>query len=664
MPGKSAPSMRSQLSHAKSAISGLSAFPNIVQRSSATAKRAALGLDNQSPSYYKDHKNDELEYYMDSEFAAHLWTYSKEEPFMSRVITKACQDTVVPFDVRLVPKMQLQTVDAAEVRIPTILNAPVFENELKVLLQNVLSSLLAVGYAVVAIPSNLTKHYLGDLALASMDGERTTLHVPRPSEDKTSLPCLFLQPCDGDISVYLCEHTHSREYRFSPKSKHAMFLQARGYRFEVYLPCSGLLGTEPLAPNYTTGNRGFQSNPALLYPQYVKYVLSEGIHNKVTVARSKNIISEQAMVNADPEVNRTIRGIIASVSAHSGHSGETITSGGGALPREALPYVMDVIMRSASDRKTVGMTNMENCEDPSASESIGFDRPIPGEPVNSQTKTMQSVAFDFLKKTEWSSFLSYATSKDAVNSDMIQRPPGVAVTQIQRAEYVGVPPQTLLESYEDRVLASFGMSRLVFGIAGGRSTTTVGSTSAFKGKNAQEVAVGLEEKGYHSQIAKYQTELCTFVSWLYRTSMSVFDTIGLQELFEREAKAAQQSHDKIVELLQEYEILVEELDPSKADEIDDDADDRSTDKDAEARKEEILNNKQSAPSFMFKKKELRELMQKRLSLSFSEYAKISQWLFYLALCVHGTATVEVVFVKNKNYKDQIVHGVGNNEIDQ
>tara|TARA_B110001454_G_scaffold218065_1_gene244998 strand:- start:5416 stop:6759 length:1344 start_codon:yes stop_codon:yes gene_type:complete len=436
-----------------------------------------------------------------------------------------------------------------------------------------------------------------------------------------------------------------------------MFLQAKGYRFEVYIPCAGLHGTGPSAPTSYEGNRGYNSAPAAMYPQYCKYILAESIHNRVTVERGTSLFVEQPNVSANPEVNRTLKDVIVSVIAHGSTPTQNLTSkGGGVVPADALPYIMDLMQRTSAERNSIGTTNFDNCDDPNAPNSAydtGTNRVLPKLPVNVQTKTLQDVAFDFLKKTEWGSFHSFSKGKDFVNSDLIMRPGDVTVTQLQKAEYVGMPPQQMMELYEDRVLAAFGMSRLVFGIAGGRSTTTVGSASVFKGKNAQEVAVGLEEKNYQHQVALCQSELSSFISWLYRTSMSVFDAIGLQELFERETKEAKMSHDRIVELIKEYEILVEDMDPSLIDEVEED-DKMEIDKDIEEKEEQkklqIIENKASPPSYMSLKKQLREVLQKRLSLSFSEYAKISQWLFYLALCVHGTATVHVEFTKNKAYE--------------
>lgn len=565
-----------------------------------------------------------------------------------------------------------ETVDN-EIEIPTILNADTVIHERRRLFNDIIRSFLVVGYAVIGIPSHFEDEAFKELAAHVKTASTDKQPKPRdiltggPMFDldaKKLLPCYFIPPTYGELRGYHIRATHQVRWYFFPKGANAQYYVENKFRFEVLLPTDSLADYAPAAEENIEENLPIRTPVAALLEEYKSLKHFESLRNVAVGFNAYPLFVMSPVITEKPlaeltsqELTQQAQEQMAQCDAPSEHSQLSTRILPGSTVKIAAPTaaaIIDAGLRKDAE-KTFRRTRTSNSTfadtvPVSLNYTRGTGAPLNGEldtvprdVIGYRSKTLADMSYQWVKQLEAQSINIDLNPDTGFKTSRAISEPNMNLLHAHTPTYAG--PDILVQQaqYQDMVFAAFRMTRLLFGLGGGRTgvISGSGSSSSSSAKNAQQAAVNMEKDRYSNFINGIQGELIIATQTLFKHCISPFDGMALSLIFDREARRTHMQHTTIIEALSLYEELHGIHVQGDSDEEDEGEEKAGPKTRTETEQEE---NEEEPLGYHSSRSEMSRKLREQIPITFQAYSRTVQLLTLLAVAIHGNAVLSVKFV--------------------
>jgi hypothetical protein len=706
-----------------------------VQQASQSATGSSSSEGQEDAEFLKGkHREDVYFGTVDSLQVQACWDFGFNDYYVDKCIQRIQNDALVKYDVVLKPVVvtdpsflpadvmdDVETgaddTDAVnafregldeympeEIEIPSVLNSPLVLEERKQLQLDILRSFLTVGYAVIGIPTRFDDEaYKALLLSAKRASERREGVLQGAMFDtyaKNVFPCYFIPPTYGRVKGYMCKQSFKAHWRFVPSSPLAKFYVDNKFRFEVLLPTGGLRNYAPCPEHVVNDMLPIRTPLVKLLEKYYNLALYEGMHNTVCSYSAmpffvvqpelqekplSELSSEERTRLAQAQLNATYLGNAQSYQGNSEYMDMSATTLPGSMVKMPLATAAAVIEAGQSMQlnRTWKKTRTTNSAAYYAPSHVNHPS-ITGQPVNAELDPTPRDIISERSKTSsdynyrWIKQMLAQSMNPELNPDLMFRKnralmePNMNLAHASMPQYLGVPLPEMQAMYEDMVFSAFNMTRLMFGLAGGRVNALVPKKSSGGGggggggggskgdqkTDPQEIALNMEQSTYDAFVEQVQRELSVGMQRLFKHCVAPLDGVALSKIFDRQLRVAKMQHDTIIDAIELFEHLRRV--PTKTDAM---AEDVQRELEEDEEEDDDDNDSDAMPSiqsYKAKKRELRKFLRERVPMSYDAYIRITQYLTFLAVAIHGNAflTVEYVARSKSSSKSSLPAGSG------
>lgn len=627
-----------------------------------------------NPDYFKkrsrvrqDHKNDKLRGTVAAKAAADLekLTDKTVDFTISNCIDQIEQEVFGEVDIKIYPIIDAGQANSpapdaasgkapkraqADFELPSIFNGPIMMRERKALLMAAFRQLLTHGYAVVAINAGLMDYSLRHIK-NELKADPRLLRVPKQRDMLKTVPCEVMAADNFEVRAYRCAKTDKIEWRAKPISENATDMRIRGYRFAVYVPENDLAKFAPTVA--ADGSIRLRSPVQACKVPFLNYMDKLATYNRVITQNSlqkfllKQVIEPLSTNDMTPEqrarhaqqqqqFTNQQNGVR---SAHSNSSGllsfnlPALGSNQGMVQIQAPPMVT---AKTAVAMVDFARSNLSHLNQPTTHSNSHRNAAAPDasflDPLSQNAKTLDSMDVDSALQIEFASRVAPLDTQETVNRQMAQLPANYEMANFIPAQYLGEDPEALKRNYEDAVHMSFHLSRALSGYTDAKMVSKK-SSSPLDGD-----ALAPDTKKRNKFVKECQRELSGFVEWMYYEVICWFDKRALVDILERENKFLGVSHNKLVQLVQEFEYL-----QLQNDNLVEEADRTMFDVDEmEVQRKERDTAQKNAADYKLSADEMRSIKQK-LKFSLESYRQATNYLVYLTMCLHSSARLSVLW---------------------